>query len=244
MPSDRELQFAILALVRENGRSHKIRVIGRATQPGELELRLKIVLDGLTRARADYAWEQLRRKQMIMSDYSSTSDPELWVEVTDAGVRAIERHALDDLDEALAKVRPDLVQTRDAAWMALDGAGGPAVSQAANSICELIDHFLRAGEPDANLRGAGWFRPDPGSKTGITRRHRAQWIMEQRHGRFDQDRCAALVAAHDSAEGIKHAPHGKSHEDVLHAIQYAEECLRELLFWPSRAESTPDERSQ
>lgn len=239
MLSDRELQFKLLAYLQAHGRRHKRNTVGRGTQPGNLELELGITFDDDTRARADQSWERLQRAHLTRSDYSALSDPEQWVEITAAGRRALERHALDELDEVLATFKSSFVEVRDAAWAALDRPGGPALSQAANSMCELIDHLLREGAPDAAVMAASWFKPDPSSKSGITRRQRARLIMELRHGAADEDRCHALVAAHDAVSGLKHHSESKTREDGVHGLQFAEECLRQVLIWPNCPAATP-----
>lgn len=234
MLSDRELQFALLDFLRQHGRKHKRNTVGRSSQRGDLEYALCLEFDDATRAHADYAWERLQRADLIRSDYSSLSEPEQWVEITPAGSAALERHALDDLDVALAELAPTLVHTRDQAWAALDQPGEAAVAQAASSMCELIDQTLHAGAPDSEIRSAAWFQPDKSARSGITRRHRARFIMEHRHGDSDDDLCGGVLAAHDVVAGLKHSRKRPTREDGVSALQYAEAALREMLMWVSR----------
>jgi hypothetical protein len=232
VPSDRELQFALLEFLRKRGRRHKRNTIGRASEPGDLELFLRTTFDGITRARADRVWDRLQRLDLIRSDYSSTTDPEQWVEITETGAAAFERHALDELDEALGSIKPELVEIRDNAWAALDRGDGPALSDAGNAMSELIDQLLHAQAPEADIKAASWFVKEPTARTGVTRKHRARLIMERRHGEADLDRCAALAAAHNAAAGLKHARQAKDRERGVQVLQLVEGALREVLLWP------------
>jgi hypothetical protein len=235
MPSDRQLEFAILEYLKARGCRHKINTIGRSIQPGDLELKLGIRFDSQQRARAAQAWDRLANRDLIRSDYGSLTDPEQWMDITEAGTAALARHALDDLDEVLHHIEPGLVDKRDAAWAVLDQAGAAAVGQAASSMCEVIDQLLHALAPEARVRAMPGFTPDPSARTGITRRHRARLVMQERLGGIDENRCAAVVAAADELQGLKHSRDVHVREDGLHALQFAEEVLRRLLLTPLSA---------
>ena len=117
--NSRSLQMTILALLAEGGRRHKMNLIGRSYQSGPIEAKLGVVFSGDDRRKADLAFESLKAKGFLAPTYSDLVDPELWVEITPAGRRALERNALDELDEALLSIRPNLVGLRAGAWEAL-----------------------------------------------------------------------------------------------------------------------------
>jgi hypothetical protein len=242
VPSQRALKFAILEFLNHYGRRNKWNTIGRSGQVGDLELRLRINFNAELRARAAHAWDALQAADYIRSDYGSLSDPADWVELTPKGSRALERHALDDLDEILHGAGARLVELRDAAWAALDQPGDGAYSQSASSMCEVVDQLLHSLAPAEAVRIAPWFKLVPESRDGVTRRQRARLVMERRHGRHDDDRCSALVAAQDELTRLKHARVAHEREDVAGALRFAEDALRQVLLWPTRDEGPPANR--
>lgn len=236
MPSHRELKFAILEFFDRFGQRNKWTTIGRSGQRGDLELHLGTSFDAETRARAAHAWEALQAADYIQSDYGNLTDPADWVELTPKGERALERHALDDLDEALEGASARLVDLRDAAWAALDQPADGAHSQAASAMCEVVDQLLHALASTETVRNAPWFKPVEEAREGVSRRQRARLVMERRHGRHDEDRCSALVAAHDELAKLKHSRMSHEREVVAGALRFAEDALRQVLLWPTRDE--------
>jgi len=101
-PSIKDLKFAILKAAAEAhpGRVHKINLIGRPYQEGNLERSLGIGFDSAQRSLAARAFEQLKGKDLIRATYSDLADPENWVEITDLGKKALEGVPLEELEAA------------------------------------------------------------------------------------------------------------------------------------------------
>ena len=236
MKSERELKFGILAYLAARGHKYKDNALRPNPTLGELEVFLGVAFDPQERARASRAWESLQHADLIVSDYLSLSDPENWVEISPAGRTALDRHALDELDEVLLAVDRRLVEFRDEAWTAFDRGGDVALSQAVHSMCELVDNVLRDLAPLNDVRAAPWFVRVKESKTGVSRNQRARLIMERRHGRHDQEMCDALVAAYRILAGLKHPSRSYASEVTERALLRAEDALREVMLWPTKDE--------
>lgn len=241
MRSERELKFAILSFLAERGRRNKWNTLGGGQRQGDLELHASASFDSETRARAVRAWSMLLHADLIRSDYANPSDPEDWVSITPSGERALERHALDDLDEVLATISERLVELRDEAWSALERGGPEAFGQAANSMCEVIDQLLHSLAPVEVVKAAPWHEADKTAKSGVTRAHRCKCVMLARHGVDDEDLCRALAAAQQGLLGLKHSHRRRDRIEAERALTFAEGALRQVLIWPLRPEPTEDQ---
>jgi hypothetical protein len=233
-PSVRILKFGLLEYLSKSGRRNKWNTLGHTTKRGDLEHFLGLTFQAAERALADRAWSELQRSDLIRSDYSDTMSPGDWVELTARGKEALERHALDDLDEALAGVNPRFVALRDTAWGALSASDPESGRQAAGQMAELIDQLLHALAPDDQVSRAPWYVPAADAKRGISRIQRAMAVMEARHGRHDIARSHAVVAAQDSLQKLKHMRRTPPQPEVESALAFGEGALRELLIWPSQ----------
>src|SRR5262245_6593393 len=164
--NSRELKFAILEyLARDSLRhEHKMNLLGSPMSPGAIERAQDVRFDDADRFRADRAFETLMSGGLIRPTYNDLISPEKWVTITDAGRRALERRAFDDLDEALRAISPTLVEMRDGAWAAAESVNPDARRQSAHSARELVDQTLKLGAPDEAVRAMPGFRPDPGSR--------------------------------------------------------------------------------
>jgi hypothetical protein len=242
--SERELKFGILSYLAERGRKYKDNALRPNPARGELEDFLGVEFDAQERARTSRAWKSLQRSDLIVSDYLTLSDPENWVEISDRGRVALDRHALDDLDEALLAVAARLVELRDEAWIAFGRGGDAALSQAVHSMCELVDNLLRALAPLDDVRSTTWFVPVRDSNTRVSRGQRARLIMERRHTRHDQGICDALVSAFRTLAGLKHPSKTYPPEVTERALLRAEDALREVLLWPTRHERAEGEAEE
>jgi hypothetical protein len=115
------MKFAVLRALERVGtqHAHKMSLIGHPYSRGHLELQLGITFDRAERALAGRAFADLARADLIEPSYSSATDPESCFWITDAGRQAIKRGILDDLDEALNQIDPQLVELREGAWSTL-----------------------------------------------------------------------------------------------------------------------------
>lgn len=142
----------------------------------------------------------------------------------------------DDLDQALASIKADLVEMRRGAWVALESKRPDSLRQAAHSGRELIDQTLKEGAPDADVRADADFRPDQSSRSGITRRMRLRFMMKRFKGSISETDLAVVEASCDLVEAagrklMAHA-HGRSAPDsreVKDLLDAAEIALRRLL---------------
>jgi len=175
----RKLKFAILAVMARPGvRSEcKQNLIGHHGCVGSVEGSLGVRFDNESRFAGYGAFDELVSAGLLRPTFTDIHHPEAWVAITDAGRLALTRRALDDLDCALSKISPTLLELRDGASAAATSTSPDAQRQAAHSARELIDQTLKLGAPDATVRGEPGFQPDPSSRDGITRRHRLRTLM-------------------------------------------------------------------
>lgn len=234
--TSRQLQLGILGTLSDRSLHHRVNLVGRPYQRGELELLLGLTFDSETRHRAAQALEDLVSRSLVRRTYEAINDPEAWVEITTAGEDAAERGALDDLDDALFRIGPHLPAVRAGAWEAVYSGAPDALRQAAHSGRELLEHVLKEGAPDDKVRehiGAGHHARE---STKITRRHRLKCIMAT-YGRRESESSLAVVettcdwvlAIHDKLTATSHSRGTPSKQEVIDALVAEEVALRTLL---------------
>ena len=104
--------------------AHKINLIGRPYQRGDLESSLDVSFTPETRVRAAQAFDELKRDGFIVPTYADLVDPENWVEITEAGI--------DYLNRGL----PEKVSTSD---HSLERDSVPKLTLDTNCIINLFD---------------------------------------------------------------------------------------------------------
>jgi len=231
----RKLKLAILETLGSGDKISKFNLIGRGTNPGNLERYLGITLKPEERALADQAFGELKTDGLILATYDDLINPADWVRITNAGQNALTRKCLDDLDHVLDQISPTLVELRAGAWSAVLSRQPDSLRQAAHSGRELIDQTLKLGAPDDVVREAEGFVPDRKSNSGITRRHRLRYLMVKHASQSDsqlkvaEKACELVEAADDRLKGLAHSrpvPQAQHVEDSLHAAEIA---LRSVL---------------
>ena len=233
---DWALQILKYAKLRHLESFNKYNMLGSASCRGELEINLGVTFDEDQREAAARAYERLKTAGSFRPTYSDKQQPESWCKLTPAGARVLETGYMDDLDEALAKLHPHLVDIRWGAWSAL-GTGQPhAASQAAHSARELIDQTLKAGAPDEHVKRQTWFQADKSSKSGVTRKMRMKALMERfKMNASDSDlrvadQAAELVLAlDDKLKSMAHSRTEESTDEASTAIATAEMALKKIL---------------
>ncbi len=162
--------------------------------------------------------------------------PDDWLEITEKGRAALTRNALDELDEALVRIDPHLVEIRRGAWSALASNHPDSLRQAAHSGRELIDQTLKTGAPTADIKSQKDFVPDKSSKEGVTRRMRIRYLMAKHRGSVSDsdvevaERAADLVGAIDNKlTATSHARSAPMKQEVGDALTSAEIALRNVL---------------
>jgi len=167
----RALQFFILEIATTYpNRFNKFNTLGKPYSPGDIERKIDRELTIPERNMAARAFDDLVARELLQSDYADMVSPENWVTLTDLGRRALQRRALDSLDEALQAISPKLVELRDGMWEGLASNRTNSLQQSANSARELIDQTLKTGAP-AELK---------------TRRERAKHIYRQKPAAFSE----------------------------------------------------------
>ena len=234
-----EMKFGVLRALTDKPmrQHHKLTLVGNANSPGPLEQRLfKRAFDPDERVLAEECISELQRSRFVRATFGSIRDGEKWIEITDAGLRTLERGVLDDLDEALRRVDPRLVEIRRGAWSALYSGGSDSFRQAAHSGRELIDQLLHAAAPDMEIRAEPAFVPDKDDPTKIRRRHRLKFIMRKaRAGISETDFDVAekaidyVYAVHKKLVDEAHSRDNANREDVEGCLRAAENALRILL---------------
>lgn len=102
--------------------------------------------------------------------------------ITGKGRRSLEKCVLDELDELLLALHSDsdIIAMRHGAYDAIINKQTDWQRQAAASIVELIDHTLRTVAPNDKITAQSWYSADTTSKTGIIRKHRVRYFLEQK----------------------------------------------------------------
>lgn len=77
------------------------------------------------------------------------------------------------------KLPKDISPTFTAAWENLASDFSDPARGAAFLMREVVRHTLDYYAPESAIKSCGWFKPDPDSKSGITRRHRIRYIVER-----------------------------------------------------------------
>ncbi|MBI3053953.1 MAG: hypothetical protein HYY77_07920 [Betaproteobacteria bacterium] len=211
-------------------------LVGRAYQPGALEHRLKCAFSPADRALAYRALETLRSDGLISPTLDDLVDPESWVQITERGRLALQRRALDALDEKLQAIDPHLVTIREGAWSAVTSSEPDALRQAAHSGRELIDQVLKQAAPDQRVKQQSWYSPDSSSKSGVTRKQRLRYIMQtyrtdesESNLRVAEKACEFVLAIDQKLQGLAHGRAPPLQSDVQDAMAGAEIALRRVL---------------
>jgi hypothetical protein len=167
----RKFQFLILEIAASYQNCfNKLNLLGKPHSRGDIERKLDRELTIPERIVAARAFDELVTGELLQSDYADMVNPENWVALTDLGRRALQRQALDSMDEALQAISPKLVELRDGMWEGLASNRTNSLQQASSSARELIDQTLKMGAP-SDLQ---------------TRRDRVKHIYCQKSGVFSE----------------------------------------------------------
>jgi hypothetical protein len=233
-----DLKLGILKCLSGTTSAHagnKFNLLGRQYQAGGLEGQLRVTFDPKQRGLANRAFEELKASRLIEPTLSDLVDPENWVAITEAGRVALASGMLDDLDAALSAINPALLELRRGAWAALASTTPDSLRQAAHSAREMINQTLQQGAPDDEVKVQPDFRPDPTSKSGVTRRMRLRYIMNKRPLSSDSDIVIAekavdlVLALTDRLSAAAHDRDVPSAADIKDAVATAEMALRRIL---------------
>lgn len=235
--SNSDLKLLILKIFAKSSQSKaKYDVLGKPYTPGELEQVLNITFTWEERNRARVALEELTRDDFLRPTMSDLMIPDDWLCITEKGRQAIERNALDELDEALIKIDAHLVEIRRGAWSALFSKHPDSLRQAAHSGRELIDQTLKTGAPNAAIIGRSGFVADKSSKDGVTRKMRIRHLMAQQRGHVSEsdidvaEKAIDLVGTIDNKlTAVSHARTAPMEREVEDALITAEIALRYVL---------------
>ena len=210
---------------------HRGNVLGRENYQGALEQQLGLTFTADERAIAHRGLQQLETDGLVRATWRDATVPADWLEITPAGRAALDRGALDDLDQALWQLAPALLEIRYGAWAAVASFQPDAMRQAAHSGRELIRQVLARLAPDEEVRRASWFRGDQ-----LTRRNRLRFAMETRHGRASDSvlrvieaQCEVVDASYHRLSGLAHADLPVLREHVIELLRAAEAALKDLL---------------
>jgi hypothetical protein len=127
--------------------------------------------------------------ELLEPTYTDLADPEGWLRMTARGREALSRGTLDELDAALHRLGPSLVELRHGAWSAANSTAPDSPRQAAHSARELLRQVLDAVAPIEEVKAQSWFKPDKASQSGITRKMRVRLALQKRGlGSSERDR--------------------------------------------------------
>jgi Predicted pPIWI-associating nuclease len=214
---------------------HKFNLIGRNGMGGPLEWQFGRAITPEERALAVRAFDELKAADLIRPTYADLSEPENWVTITDKGKQALEKGALDQLDQILMSISPHLLEVRRGAWSALASSQPDSFRQAAHSARELIDQVLKEGAPDATVMADSEFAGH-NRKADVTRKDRLKFLMRKFRGEVSEsdvgiaDKTIELVLEIDrKLIALAHARSSPQRRDVEDCVQLAESALRRVL---------------
>jgi hypothetical protein len=235
--SIQELELAILKAFSISGNSvNKYNLLGKPHMAGDLERFLKVEFSEDQRAEARVAFEELAQGEFIRPTLRDIMVPGDWYEITEKGRLALSHNALDELDEALRKIDPHLIDIRRGAWAALASNHPDSLRQAAHSGRELIDQMLKLGAPTEAVKAEPNFIPDATSRDAVTRRMRMKYLMSKHKGSVSNSDLAIaekaedlVIAIDDKLMGSAHARSVPQRTEIEDALTAAEIALRNIL---------------
>lgn len=217
---------------------HKFNLIGRSGMGGPLEWQFGRAITPEERVLAVRAFDELRAADLIRPTYADLSEPENWVTITDRGKQALDKGAIDELDEILMSISPHLLELRRGAWSALASSQPDSFRQAAHSARELIDQVLKEGAPDVTVMADPEF-VGHNRKAEVTRKDRLKFLMRSFRGDVSEsdlgiaDKTIELVLEIDrKLIALAHARSSPQRGDVEDCIRLAESALRRVLVKP------------
>lgn len=122
----------------------------------------------------------------------------------------------------------------DAAFDNLEVEGPLRFNNFSYALREFVRHILNEAAPCDDVKACTWYKPDKGSKTGITRSHRAKYaiqgglsdkFVEKKLGIDSGETLKGLVAAHDTLSKYTHIEPGTFNVSAKDTEALAEECL-------------------
>lgn len=188
------------------------------------------------RDKAYRAFDQMKQSGLLRPTRTDLTLPDNWVVITEAGLKALERGTLDDLDVALAKFDRRLIEVRQGAWSALNSGQPHSLAQAAHSARELIDQVLKHGAPDEEIEADPIFKTDPHSASGVTRRMRLRLLMRKYRSEVSDNDLGVAEAAADLVLAVDkklmaeaHSRRENEYEVVRSSLLVAEAALKAIL---------------
>lgn len=211
-------------------------VIGLDSQEGNFGGHFHRTLSNEDRSMLDLTLRELQQRRLIQPVYKDIISRGEDLQITDLGLRALEKRVLDELDELLLSLSSDsdLIKMRYGAYDAVLGRQTDWQRQAAVSLVELIDHTLRAIAPNDIVVAQSWYEADKTSKTGVTRKQRVKYYLEQKSqpsskvdGEIADKAWQLIESCRGKLEGIKHS--SESQYQVEQLIKLVEDALMYLL---------------
>lgn len=206
---------------------------------GDLERHFNITLTNREKNILALSIGDLQEKGLIEAVFRDVINSGNDLIITDKGRKALEKRVLDELDELLLGLNSDsdLINMRYGAYDAILNKQTDWQRQSAASLVELIDHTLRTIAPNDKVVVQAWYIAETTSKTGVTRKHRVRYYLEQKipsRSKSDNEiiekAWQLIEACRGKLEGIKHASEDK--EEVEQLIKLAEDALIYLLKKP------------
>jgi hypothetical protein len=211
-------------------------VIGLDYQEGNFGGHFNRILSIEERSMLDLTLRELQEKRLIQPVYKDIISRGEDLQITEKGLRALEKRVLDELDELLLSLNSDsdLIKMRYGAYDAVLDRQTDWQRQSAVSIVELLDHTLRTIAPNDKVSSQSWYTADKSSKTGITRKHRVRLYLEQKtqsRSKVDEEivekAWQLIESCRGKLEGIKHS--SETQNKVEQLIKLAEDALIYLL---------------
>ena len=231
-----DLAIAILTVYeqRKPGSFNKYNVLGRGDTRGNLELHLDVDFTVEERVLADKVVNVLVERDQLVPTYTDTQSPEDWLVITEAGERALQTGALDELDTLLTGLHADndLLQMRYGAYDAVATQNTDWQRHAATSCRELITKVLHTISPDSEVKSDPHFVEDSSATNGITRKERTRHYLRSRDSSTSASRRTVIEKACDLVEACYTRLNAVTHADaqeVENLIKLTEDALYFLL---------------
>ena len=230
--SEKDTRLAILQYMQKAQRAeHRVNLLGRPYQRGNLEIDLDVTFTPEERATAGRCLAWLEDRGYIEPTYNDVGDPLNWLQITERGRQALSAGLLDALDTLLSQIDPGLLQMRHGAWSALAAQSPDSLQQAAHSMRELLRMVLERLAPREVVAQAEWHR-----EGRVTRKEQVRWILEER-GQYSQSTASVIDASCELVDALYARLSGIAHhgiqadllQQVSRLMRTAENALEELL---------------